>query len=125
MTSKYFNNEKPLIEKIIKFIKTSAKKHEIEINKIALVGGWAKEVRKVKVDNKTLSLIELQTTIDNSDKYGGDVDFVLFAKEVKHDWSLLLSEQLNISIAENEKNGYVDIVLSKPSDIRYPGIEIT
>lgn len=124
MISTYFNNEKPVIDKIITIIKSSAKEHGVELIKIALVGGWAKEIRKVRSNNKVIDLIEIQTIINNSPKQGGDVDFVIFINEITHGWKNILSKKLNIGIPENEKNGHVDIVLSLPANIRFPGIEV-
>ena len=124
MNSKYFSNEKPDVDKIITFIHQSASGNGINLDKIALVGGWAKEVRKIKDANKIIGLLEVQTIIDNSSKFGGDVDLVVFVSEIDKNWKRMLSEVLNSGIPENEKNGYVDIVLSLPANVRFPGIEV-
>ncbi len=124
MISAYFHNGKPVIDKIITFIRNSAMEYRVELNKIALVGGWAKEVRKTKNNNISSNLVDIQTVINNSPKCGGDVDFVIFVKEINVGWEKIISEHLNSGIPKNRKDGYVDIVLSLPANIRFPGIEV-
>ena len=124
INSIYFFNDKPNIEEIIKEFFLLSVENNINIEKVILVGGWARAVRDSGCNSSAINTIDLQTFINESEKYGGDVDFVLFMSVIEEKWKLIFDEHLNINIPDDEKNGRVDVVFSYPAVIRHPGIEL-
>lgn len=126
MSSYYFYDGKPKIKLIVKTIILLANKHDISIDSIALIGGWAKKLNSnncIFPDN-IASIFEVESLIGKSDKCEGDVDLLVFVETLHHNWTLVLLDEFNNDIASSEKNGMVDIVLSLPTALRPPGIKL-
>jgi len=127
MNSYYFNDGKPKIKLIVETIILLGNEHNISIESIALIGGWAKKLNSnnCRFTNNFASIFEVERLIDKSDKCEGDVDLLVFVENLHHDnWTQVLSNKFNRDIAPTEKNGRVDIVLSLPTTIRPPGIKL-
>jgi len=126
MNSFYFRNGRPDINKIINDFLSIAHQYQINIESIALVGGWARAARDSGFDcnDEAANPIDLQVFINKSSKYGGDVDFVIFLNDIEPNLESILSKHLNADIQPEEKDGRIDIVLSLPAKVRLPGIKL-
>jgi hypothetical protein len=126
MKTKYFHQGKPNLTPIVKAIVLFAQSPQIDLDAIALVGGWAKAARKSGFDgfDQPVHPSDLQRIIEQSPKSGGDVDFVVFVKNHQSHCQVILSEAFGSKGDAKPQDGCIDLVCSLPAKVRSPGIQL-
>lgn len=127
MKTTYFHQGKPNLTPIVKDIVLFTQSCQIDLDAIALVGGWAKAARNIglnELDQQPIHPNQLQEIIEQSPKSGGDIDFVVFVKTHPSHCQAILAERFSSKGDTELKEGSIDLVCSLPAKVRWPGIQL-